>query len=224
MLDLKRMRFSVLLLIASLILSLLVVVPGIAEDGNGSGGGQNEPLELLSSSPEDGQSEVALDTSEIKLSFSKNVVNMRVKEKNAKCFSLYAGEKELPFKVEMADDQLYPEYKRDIVLIPEQELEPGTTYNVVVLPELEAKSGVALGQETSISFTTIGASGDKVQEDNPLKEDSINDSPENTGEKEPAQENAASNAAEESGLNTTTISLIVLAAALLLYLFMKRKK
>ncbi len=224
MLNLRRMGFPFLLLSATLFLCLFMVVPGIAEDGGDTGGGQDEPLELISSIPEDGQSGVALDTSEIKLSFSKNVVNMRVKEKNAACFSLYAGEKEIPFEVEMADDQIYREYRRDIILHPMEELQAATTYTVKISPELEAKAGADLGKETSISFTTVGATGDKVQGDNPPEEDSINDNPENTGEKEAGQENAAANADDESGLNTTTISLIVLAAAILLYLFMRRKK
>lgn len=61
-----------------------------AEGSKGGGEGKDEPLSLVSSNPADGQKDVPVDT-QIKLVFSKNVVNMSVKDNNQKCFSLMEG-------------------------------------------------------------------------------------------------------------------------------------
>lgn len=125
--------------------------------GDGSGGGKNNPLALVSSSPADGQQNVNTVT-EIKLSFSKNVVYMTVREQNQKCFTLCSQQGEqIPTQVIMADDQIEPEKRREVILKPLQELEPGTTYVVKVAPQLESKSGVSLGNEVTVTFTTAGA-------------------------------------------------------------------
>ncbi len=135
--------------------SLALVVPALAGQGDGSGGGKDQPLALTSSSPADGQNDVALST-EIKLTFSKNVVYMTVRDSNSKCLRLYSQDgKEVPIEVIMADDQVEFDKRRDIVIKPRQELQAGTKYTVKVAPQLESKSGVNLGQEITISFTTV---------------------------------------------------------------------
>lgn len=147
----------------SLVLSLVVLfclfltLPVLAEggSGDGSGGGQNVPLGLASSNPPDRASNVAVNTL-IKLTFNKNVINMSVKDNNVKCFALYNNGLQVPINVIMADDQIQPEYKREVTVAPQQSLQPGSRYTLKISPELQAKSGAVLGQEAKVSFTTAG--------------------------------------------------------------------
>ncbi len=132
-------------------------------DGDGSGGGKSQPLTLLSSSPADGAVGVPVDA-QIKLSFNKNVVNISVKDNNRSCFTLAAGQKAVAFDVVMADDQMQPEGKRDIILKPRNSMQAGTRYTVDISSRLIAKNGSTLPQTVSLSFTTSGpAPADKIQ-------------------------------------------------------------
>ena len=118
--------------------------------------GQGNPLSLVQSSPAHGEQDVHL-TGEIKLSFNKNVVHMTVCDDNKQCFALYAEDGiAVPVEVIMADDQMEPEKRRDIVLKPQQELAAGTAYTVKA-PALRAKNGTTLGTEATVTFTTAGA-------------------------------------------------------------------
>ena len=143
-----------LIIILALLCSIILALP--VQAGDGSGGGRKQPLVLVSSSPNDGQKDVALPA-EIKMTFSKNVAYMTVRDNNSKCFAMYSQEgKEIPIEVIIADDQIEFDKRRDIVVKPLQELQAGVTYIVKVAPQLESKSGVNLGKETTLSFTTVG--------------------------------------------------------------------
>jgi len=147
-----------LIITLALLCSIVLALPIMAGQGDGSGGGKNQPLALVSSIPADGQKDVALPV-EIKMTFSKNVVYMTVRDNNSKCFTMYSKDgKQVPIEVIMADDQIEFDKRRDIVVKPLQELQAGITYTVKVAPQLESKSGVNLGKETTLSFTTAGAS------------------------------------------------------------------
>lgn len=138
-----------------LLCCLLMVSISFATSG---GGGKNNPLTLDSSNPEQGQKDVALST-EIKLTFSKNVVNMKVKDENEKCFALETADgTNIPIEVQMADDQIEPDKKNDVILVPKEELKEGTTYTVKVSPQLQSKSGVSIEDELNLTFTTLGGS------------------------------------------------------------------
>jgi methionine-rich copper-binding protein CopC len=151
--DLRKALIIALVLLCSIMLAL----PILAGQGDGSGGGKNQPLALVSSIPADGQKDVALP-GEIKMTFSKNVVYMTVRDNNSKCFTMYSQDgKQVPIEVIMADDQIEFDKRRDIVVKPLQELQTGITYTVKVAPQLESKSGVNLGKEATLSFTTAGA-------------------------------------------------------------------
>lgn len=180
--------------------------PVASGQGDGSGGGQDEPLELVSSSPRDGQTGVGLD-SEIRLSFNKNVANMVVKNINQRCFSLYAGNEPVKIEVVIADDQMEPEFKRDIVIVPVDGLKPDRDYTLKVAAELQSKGGITLGQERTINFST-----------------SQSDSSDSTvattvrGEGENVEHPA------NQGKNSTYVIIIlaVFAAAAILYVILKR--
>lgn len=137
-------------------LFLITSLPAFAGNGDGSGGGSDNPLSLVSSYPSDGQKNIDQMVN-IKLTFSKNVINMSVRDNNKKYFSILADDgSTVPIEVIMADDQIEPEKKRDVWLKPLNKLKPGTSYKVVINPELTSKSGVALGKQVTVSFATSG--------------------------------------------------------------------
>jgi len=133
----------------SLFLTLLFLLAAASWIGAGE-----KPLDLVQSTPADQASGVALEA-EIVLEFSNNVVNMSVAENNAACFSLRTAEGvAVPLEVRIPDDQVEPEMKRIITLIPAEPLKRGTRYEVVILPGLTAKNGSQLGKEIRLTFST----------------------------------------------------------------------
>ncbi|MDP4104263.1 MAG: Ig-like domain-containing protein [Bacillota bacterium] len=146
-------------------LSSLFMGQIVFAEGDGSGGGQNQPLTLVSSSIADGATGVPLKP-QIKLTFSKNIVNATtidnnnttVRDHNMQCFSLLtANGTKVSIDIFMADDQVDFEARNDAVITPKANLDPGTTYFVVVSKDLEAKNFSAkTGQEIRITFTTVG--------------------------------------------------------------------
>ena len=149
----RKASLMVSFLIAVLVV-IFCVIPAFAGEGDGTGGGQGNPLTLVSSSLADGQKDVSLSPQMI-LTFSKNVVNMSVKDNNQNCFTLSsANGTQIPVKATMADDQMEPEKKQIIVVSPATKLSPGTQYILKILPGLTSKSGVTMGQTVSINFYT----------------------------------------------------------------------
>lgn len=91
----------------------------------------------------------------IELTFNKNVVNMKVAEQNATCFTLMdAEENAVEIEVVMADDQIEPEKKRIIVVEPAAPLAPNASYALIISEALTAKNGETLGEDVSLTFTT----------------------------------------------------------------------
>ncbi len=127
-----------------------------AEGGDGTGGGQGKPLTLVSSSISNGATGVSLKPV-IKLTFSKNIVNMSVRDNNLKCFSVISETgASVPINVTLADDQVDFAAKNDAVITPQANLAKGTSYSVVVSASLKSKSGVYTGKKIKITFTTEG--------------------------------------------------------------------
>lgn len=186
MLKFRQKTRSSLVLALVVLFCLFLTLPVLAEggSGDGSGGGHNTPLGLASSNPADGASNVAVNT-QIKLIFNKNVINMSVKDNNVKCFALYNNGQQVPVSVIMADDQIQPEYKREVTIAPQHSLQPGSSYTLKISPELQAKSGAVLGQEIKVSFTTTGGksvtptipkndNGNTVKPSKPVKQQTDN--------------------------------------------------
>jgi hypothetical protein len=151
-----NLRRSALLLALILAWCLPAGVPALAADGDGdgSGGGSDEPLTLASSSVPDGSTGVAADVV-ITLTFSKNVVNMSVQDNNMGCFSMLdAAGAPVAVSVLMGDDQVDPSIKRIIQIKPVSDLQPGAAYTLVISGSVTSKSGVSLGQDLTIGFTT----------------------------------------------------------------------
>lgn len=141
----------VVLMIVTLLLVSLFAVPVYAGDGNG-----DSALKLENSSVIDGESNVEIDR-EIILTFSNNVVNLKVKDNNVKCFTLLdSDENVVSIEVKMADDQVERDKRNDIIIAPVEELREGTKYTLVVSSLLTAKNGNKLDEELTISFSTVG--------------------------------------------------------------------
>ncbi|NMD68674.1 hypothetical protein HHO41_00125 [Bacillus sp. DNRA2] len=144
-------------LLFMLLLSCLVIGQIAFAEGDGTGGGSSEPLSLVSSSLSNGATGVSLKPS-ITLTFSKNIVNMSVSANNKNCFSLlYANGANVPIDIIFADDQIDREKRNDALIIPKANLAPGTNYTLVVSSALRSKSGVTMGSDIRISFTTEGS-------------------------------------------------------------------
>ena len=170
----KELFFSkARILLFILVLSSLFIGQMASAEG-GTGGGKNEPLALISSTINNGATGVSLKP-EIKLTFSKNIVNMKVVENNKNCFSLQTEDGvKVPINLFLADDQIEFEKRNDAIITPVNNLDQGTTYFVVVSGSLTSKSGVTTGKETRISFTTEGVkqetNNDSIPEANPKPE------------------------------------------------------
>lgn len=146
-------------LLTVFILISALAVSAYADDGSGdgSGGGSGEPLTLISSSVPDEAEDVATDVV-ITLTFSKNVVNFTVRDSNKTCFSMQdAAGTAVPVSVIMGDDQVDPSIRRIIQVTPVLALSPGTVYILTISGNVTSKSGVSLGQDIAITFTTAPA-------------------------------------------------------------------
>lgn len=124
--------------------------------GDNTGGGSTEPLTIVTASPADQATDIAVDT-QIKLEFSKNVAYATVRDANLKAVSLWAGDQPIAAEITMADDQLNPELRNFINIIPGAPLQEGTVYTIKVDSTLSSKSGDVLTAPVALTFTTVGA-------------------------------------------------------------------
>lgn len=130
---------TVLLLV--FVLALAVAIPASA-------------LDLVESNPQDGSKAFAVD-SQIYLLFDKNVVNFQIKDNNLQCFTLFDPQNQsVPIEVILADDQIEPEKRNEIIIKPKTALKGNTAYRLEISPELQAKNGQTLEKKIVISFTT----------------------------------------------------------------------
>ena len=126
------------------------------EDIPSSGSGDNKgiPVELAASSVVNGQSGVSI-TEAITLTFSKNVINASVAETNKAHFALAdANGNTVPIEVVMADDQLEPVKKREVVIKPLQALQAGAQYTLTISKGVQSKSGDTTQDDIAITFRT----------------------------------------------------------------------
>jgi len=174
-------------------------------------GGEGGALTLSSSTPANNEHNVKLPV-EINLTFSNNVVNMNVKDENLKCFSLASSDgTNIPIEVKMADDQVQPDKKREVILIPKQDLKLNTAYTITISSALKSKNGDSLGKDVKVTFDTGKPAGGNTAADTA----------------KPASSNsAATDTAKPAGSNTGTIVMIVVVvavAALVIGFVLKRK-
>lgn len=179
--------------------------------GNGSGTGSNSGgLSLTSSTPADGTHDVTLPV-QITLTFSNNVVNMTVKDNNLKCFTLSASDgSSIPVDVKMADDQVEPDKKRDVILVPKEELKLNTEYTVTISSELKAKNGDVLGKDVKATFDTgKPASGNTVTS-------TSSPAPDSTGTGTSNTQSSSTGAADTGAAGNSSLIIVVISAAVVI--------
>lgn len=126
-------------------LTLLVLSPLAAGD---------KTVMLGSSEPADGATAVAVDT-EFILTFTSNVINMKVSDNNKSCFKLLdENGEQVDMEVLMADDQIEPEFKRIIRIKADENLNKDSAYSIVISGKLKAKNGSEMGNDITVSFRT----------------------------------------------------------------------
>lgn len=229
----KKVSILVSLLLALILLPASISVAGGGDGtGGGTGGNSSEPLTIVSSTVTDGQTDVGL-TPEITMVFSKNVTDLSVKDANLTCFSLNKLDGgEVGFEVLMADSQVEPEKKNDVVVRPSAELEVGTEYIVTVSKALTSKSGASLAEDETIRFTTAsdgtgdGAAADVAEEttqagDITAEAPAVEEAPE-AGETAETAETA--DASDEAGQSSTGLYIAAAVAVVLVAWFGFRKK
>lgn len=114
----------------------------------------DKALILNSSDPGNGSDGFPVDQS-IQLTFSKNVVNFTVAKANSACFHLEtASGQAAEIIVEMGDDQIEPELKQTIKILPVNHLEGSVEYLLTISGSLKAKNGNTLGEDLVLHFTT----------------------------------------------------------------------
>ncbi|AWW28341.1 Ig-like domain-containing protein [Acetobacterium sp. KB-1] len=123
--------------------------------GDGIGGGSDKPLTIVTTIPAAGASDIAVDTP-IKLEFSKNVAYATVRDANLKAVTLWAGDQLVKTEITMADDQLEPDLRNFIDIVPSEPLLEDTVYTIKVDKTLSSKSGVVLAEPLELTFTTVG--------------------------------------------------------------------
>lgn len=189
--------------------------------GGGTGGNSSDPLTLVSSTVTDGQTDVGL-TPEVTMVFSKNVTDLSVKEANLACFKLEKKDGgEVAYEVLMADSQVEPDKKNDVVVKPSAELDAGTEYIVTISKALTSKSGTSLAEDIVISFTTAAGGETPVTTEAPAAAEApaTAEAPETT--EAPAAEAADSESAPSMMIYiVTAIAAIVLIAGY----WMKKKR
>ena len=145
---------KIIAILAALALAFAIPAAAFAEGGNGDGGGTGggaaKPLVVESASIENGAQIEADGT--ITLVFSKNVCDADVRDANMGLVSVVDAEgAEVPVVVTLADVQVEPDKKRDMVIGFEQPLGEGS-YVLTAQAGITAKSGDALAEDYVLEF------------------------------------------------------------------------
>ncbi len=174
--------------------------------GDGTGGGKAEALTVESASVEDGA--VLAPEDAITLVFTKNVVNSSVKENNLPLFTVTDDSgAAVEITVTMADDQIEPDKKNDVVIAPADTWAEGA-YTLTAQAGITSKSGDVMEQDYTLTFSVAGAADDAaVPEDTmdtadtatePSAEDTVEAAEPETAEDGAATEAETTDAAEET--------------------------
>ena len=130
-----------------------------AEDDNAAAAAKTD-LEMLSSSPEDGATGVAVDNLSVKMRFNKDVrpASENIRKANAKQFKLVSSEgKKIPLKVYYSEDE------EGLILVAadvysgktKNTIKGDETYTLTVGRNFQATDGSTTGQQISVKMTTL---------------------------------------------------------------------
>ena len=231
----KKNRVISLALAMVMAVAAMMPMAAFAEGGNGNGGGKgngdgsgnggNVKLEMQSSMPADGDTEVSL-TPEIQCVFSHNVTVGELAEKNLALVSMET-EGGTPVEIEtwVGDAQVDPALRQQLFLKPVEALTAGTTYVVRLGAGIEAKNGMKTEAEQTFSFTTAAEEQAAEATAQPVEQPTEQPT-EQPAEQEPETPETAEPVA--SGSNSTmmivVIVLVVLIAAGVVFVVLRKKK
>lgn len=172
-----------------------------AENGDGSGGGQNKSLEVMETNPAQNAENIPVDAV-ITFKFNKNVVNISVIEQNITCFSMTDSKgNDVTIEVIYADDQIERDKRQEISIKPISPLEAGESYTVTISKDFSSKSGAALADQYILTFKTA----------------------EDTSNSDNTTSDKADLAAEKSNKGLIGIGVLIVAAIIVFIVFKKRK-
>ena len=167
--------------------------------GDGTGGGKTEALTVESTSVEDGA--VLAPEDAITLVFTKNVVNSSVKETNLPLFTVTDDSgAAVEITVTMADDQIEPDKKNDVVIAPADTWADGA-YTLTAQAGITSKSGDVMEQDYTLTFSVAGAADDAAAPEDTM-DTATELSPEDTAEA--AEPETAEDAGTAESETTTT--------------------
>lgn len=159
--------------VMAILMICLLAVGGtvMAGDGSGSGGGQGEPLEMVSTTVADGAQDVALDVT-IRMEFSKNVTFDTVRAGNMSAFSVEDDQgNAVDIDVVLAEAVNTDERNFINVEFPDG-LEASTEYTMTIAQTLESKSGENPVGPITITFSTVAGAA-VAASDNPGTGDNV---------------------------------------------------
>lgn len=124
--------------------------------GDGSGLGKNKDIALTleSSSVKNNEVNIAINET-FQLNFNKNICNVTVLSNNKMCFHLTDESGiAVPIKLVFPDTQVQQDHKKEVFIIPAEDLDPNTQYRISVDSTLSAKNGTYIDNAHTITFTT----------------------------------------------------------------------
>lgn len=141
---------KILYLAASVFLALACSVAVLAEEGNGGAGW------LFINGCSIAEGSIVSPTEIFTFAFGNNVVNASVRDYNRTMFSLETADgSSVGISVDMADDQIEPDRRWYITVIPDTELAPGS-YCLTAHAGICAKNGKITEHDFNVNFTVEG--------------------------------------------------------------------
>lgn len=148
-------------LICAILIAVAMMAPAaFAEDNDNASAAAKTDLEMISSSPEDGATGVAVDNLSVKMRFNKDVLpsSADIRKANAKQFKLVDSEgNKIPIKVYYSEDE------EGLILVAanvysgktKNSIKGDETYTLLVGRNFQATDGSTTGQQIKISMTTL---------------------------------------------------------------------
>ena len=148
-------------LICVILMAVLLMAPAaFADDSSSSATAAKTDLEIVTSSPEDGATGVAVDNLSVKIRFNKDVypASADIKKANAKQFKLVdADGKKIPLQV------YYSDKEEGLILVAadvysgknKNTIKGDVTYTLNIGRNFQAADGSTMGQKATISMTTL---------------------------------------------------------------------
>lgn len=148
-------------LICAILIAVTMMAPAaFAADNDSSAAAAKTDLEMVSSSPEDGATGVAVDNLSVKMRFNKDVrpASDKIRKANAKQFKLVNTEGEkIPVKVYYSEDE------EGLILVAadvysgknKNAIKGDETYMLIVGRNFQAADGSTTGQQIKVGMTTL---------------------------------------------------------------------